>query len=79
MVCEYLQIFTPKGGPFKYPMPRALDVSEIPGIVDEYAAAARNAIEAGFDGIEVKSVASWSVVLLIDHQLSCLSCFAIDS
>ena len=34
--------------------PRALDVSEIPGIVHTFAAAARNAVEtAGFDGVEI--------------------------
>ena len=34
--------------------PRALDLSELPGIVHTYAAAARNAVEtAGFDGVEV--------------------------
>ncbi len=34
--------------------PRALDASELPGIVHTYAAAARNAVDtAGFDGVEV--------------------------
>ncbi|WP_343591096.1 alkene reductase [Paracidovorax wautersii] len=34
--------------------PRALDAAELPGIVHEYAAAARNAVEtAGFDGVEI--------------------------
>jgi N-ethylmaleimide reductase len=33
--------------------PRALDLSEIPIIVDSYRLAARNAINAGFDGVEV--------------------------
>jgi N-ethylmaleimide reductase len=34
--------------------PRALEASELPGIVHAYAAAARNAVEtAGFDGVEV--------------------------
>ncbi len=33
--------------------PRALDIDEIPGIVDEFRTAARNAIAAGFDGVEV--------------------------
>ncbi|WP_082492965.1 alkene reductase [Acidovorax sp. Leaf160] len=34
--------------------PRALDASELPGIVHTYAAAARNAVEtAGFDGVEI--------------------------
>lgn len=36
-----------------YPVPRPLDVSEIPGIVDQFRQAARNCIEAGFDGVEV--------------------------
>ncbi|HEY9051302.1 MAG TPA: alkene reductase [Gammaproteobacteria bacterium] len=33
--------------------PRALDKTELPGIVADYVAAARNAMEAGFDGVEV--------------------------
>lgn len=34
-------------------MPRALELSEIPGIVEDYRRAAANAIKAGFDGVEV--------------------------
>lgn len=33
--------------------PRALETEEIPGIVDDYVRAARNAIQAGFDGVEI--------------------------
>ena len=33
--------------------PRALAIEEIPGIVQDYRRAARNAIEAGFDGVEL--------------------------
>lgn len=33
--------------------PRALELSEIPGIIDSYRRGAANAIEAGFDGVEV--------------------------
>ncbi len=33
--------------------PRALRLDELPGIVADYQRAARNAIEAGFDGVEV--------------------------
>ncbi len=33
--------------------PRALELPELPGIVEDYRRAARNAIEAGFDGVEV--------------------------
>jgi len=33
--------------------PRGLDISELPGIVGDYRRAARNAIAAGFDGVEI--------------------------
>ncbi|HEY9888560.1 MAG TPA: alkene reductase, partial [Candidatus Obscuribacterales bacterium] len=33
--------------------PRALDLAEIPGIVDQYRRGAENALAAGFDGVEV--------------------------
>ena len=33
--------------------PRALEVAEIPGIVEQYRQAARNALAAGFDGVEI--------------------------
>lgn len=47
-------VYGPTGsGPFPYPTPRALEADEIPGIIAAYAAAAKNAREAGFDGIEV--------------------------
>jgi N-ethylmaleimide reductase len=36
-----------------YLVPRALDVSEIPGNIQEYAHGARLAKEAGFDGVEI--------------------------
>ncbi|MHC5653763.1 alkene reductase [Stappia sp. ICDLI1TA098] len=34
-------------------MPRALDLDEIPGIVEDFRQAAANAIAAGFDGVEI--------------------------
>lgn len=36
-----------------YPTPRALETSEIPGIVDAYRRGAENAMAAGFDGVEI--------------------------
>jgi N-ethylmaleimide reductase len=33
--------------------PRALELSEIPGIIDDFKRATKNAIEAGFDGVEI--------------------------
>jgi N-ethylmaleimide reductase len=33
--------------------PRALELAELPGIVDDFAKAARAAVDAGFDGVEI--------------------------
>lgn len=36
-------------------IPRALETEEIPAIVEQYRQAAQNAMEAGFDGVEIHS------------------------
>ena len=46
-------------------MPRALELAEMPGIVSDYRRAAKNAIDAGFDGIEVHAANGY----LIDQFL----------
>ncbi|PIF92660.1 N-ethylmaleimide reductase [Acidovorax sp. 62] len=45
--------------------PRALDAQELPGIVQDYRHAARNAIAAGFDGVEIHAANGY----LIDQFL----------
>lgn len=40
-------------GPKDYLTPRALETDEIPGVVQEYVTAARNAVDAGLDGVEI--------------------------
>ncbi|MDO9414757.1 alkene reductase [Pararhizobium sp.] len=45
--------------------PRALEFSEIPGIVEDYRKAARAAIKAGFDGVEIHAANGY----LIDQFL----------
>ncbi|KAK9823295.1 hypothetical protein WJX72_001698 [[Myrmecia] bisecta] len=45
-------IMTPEG-PKPHPKPRALELAEIPGIIKQYVQAAKNALEAGFDGVEI--------------------------
>jgi N-ethylmaleimide reductase len=58
------QAFTERG--FEpIPTPRALGTEEIPGIVEEHAQAARNALAAGFDGVEVHAANGY----LIDQFL----------
>jgi N-ethylmaleimide reductase len=46
-----------KGEPefLPHPVPRALEISELPGIVQQYVHGAKNAMAAGFDGVEVHS------------------------
>jgi len=36
-----------------YPAPRALETSELPALIEEFVQASRNAIAAGFDGVEL--------------------------
>jgi N-ethylmaleimide reductase len=47
------RIFTDAAGMQEHDTPRALTLAEIPRVVEEYAAAARLALEAGFDGVEL--------------------------
>ncbi len=49
-----------------YVEPRALDASELPGIVADYVQASKNAIKAGFDGVEIHSANGY----LLDQFLS---------
>jgi N-ethylmaleimide reductase len=47
-------VYTATGeGPFPYPEPRALEEAEIAEIVTAFATAAKNALAAGFDGVEI--------------------------
>ena len=48
-----------------YVAARPLEVSEIPALLGDYAAAARNAMEAGFDGVEIHAANGY----LIDQFL----------
>ena len=48
-----LKTMTADGQPAPYETPRALETSEIAGVVDSFRQAARNALRAGFDGVEI--------------------------
>ncbi|WP_422506272.1 alkene reductase [Stenotrophomonas sp. GZD-301] len=61
----------PQGGVgemVQHSLPRALALEEIPGIVRDYAAAARHAIDAGFDGIELHGANGYLINQFIDSQ-----------
>lgn len=48
-------------GPKRLAAPRALEVHEITGIVEDFAEAARRAIAAGFDGVEIHAANGYLV------------------
>lgn len=48
-----------------YPVPRALELAEIPGVIEAYRKGAENAREAGFDGVELHAANGY----LIDQFL----------
>ncbi len=52
-------------GPKPFVTPRALEINEIPGIVETYRKGAANALEAGFDGVEIHAANGY----LIDEFL----------
>lgn len=45
--------FTPSFQMVPFETPRALEIGEIPGIIEAYREGARNALAAGFDGVEL--------------------------
>jgi N-ethylmaleimide reductase len=52
-ISQELKTSTADGKVTTYETPRALETSEIPGIIDAFRQAATNALAAGFDGVEV--------------------------
>jgi N-ethylmaleimide reductase len=52
-IADDLKTSTADGKVVSYETPRALETDEIPEIVEAYRQAARNALAAGFDGVEI--------------------------
>ncbi len=59
------EVHLPDGSKAPYPVPRALDAAELPGIVETYRTAAQHAKAAGFDGVELHAANGY----LIDEFL----------
>ncbi|KAJ2962007.1 hypothetical protein NQZ79_g2730 [Umbelopsis isabellina] len=55
-----------RGNPHQ--VPRALETSEIPDLINEFVKAAENAIEAGFDGVEVHGANGYIVDQFINSN-----------
>jgi N-ethylmaleimide reductase len=58
-VCAAGQMWTDAQGMQDLPVPRALETHEIPGVIETYANATKNAITAGFDGVELHSASGY--------------------
>jgi 2,4-dienoyl-CoA reductase-like NADH-dependent reductase (Old Yellow Enzyme family) len=52
-------------GKQRYPVPRKLEIAEIPRVLDDFRAATRNALAAGFDGVQIHAANGY----LIDQFL----------
>lgn len=59
---------SPQLGGIEYETPHALEISEIKSIIQDYRHAAINAIEAGFDGIEIHSAFGYLVDQFINSS-----------
>ncbi|GAB4838030.1 12-oxophytodienoate reductase 3 [Ancistrocladus abbreviatus] len=64
-ISDKWHVMLPDGSIKEYPAPRALETSEIPGIVEDYRKAALKAMQAGFDGVEIHGAQGY----LIDQFL----------
>jgi N-ethylmaleimide reductase len=53
------QMWTDANGMQDFDMPRALETREIPGVIEDFAQATRNALAAGFDGVELHSASGY--------------------
>jgi 12-oxophytodienoic acid reductase len=50
--------------------PRRLETDEIPSIIDDFRVAARNAIEAGFDGVEIHGAHGYLIDQFLKDQVN---------
>ena len=53
------QMWTDSQGLQPYDLPHALELAEIPAVIGEYEQATRNALAAGFDGVELHSASGY--------------------
>ncbi|WP_321908081.1 alkene reductase [Burkholderia cepacia] len=59
---------TPEWKSVPYETPRALELEEIPGIIEVYREGARNAVAAGFDGVEIHGANGYLLQQFLDDS-----------
>jgi len=57
-------------GAIDFVTPRALELNEIADVAAEFGAAARNALEAGFDGVELHAASGYLVHQFLDSSIN---------
>ena len=62
------EMFTDAAGPQPHPVPRAMTDAKVRAAVEEYAHAARNAVAAGFDGVELHGANGYLIEQFLSPQ-----------
>lgn len=57
-------------GPRPHDVPRALETEQLPGVVQDYVTAARNAIDAGLDGVELHAANGYLLHQFLDPTIN---------
>ncbi len=65
------QATTPDWQRVPFEVPRALETAEIAGLIETYAQAARNAMKAGFDGVEVHGANGYLLEQFLHNSSNC--------
>ena len=58
----------PRRGELRYGTPRGLAIDEIPPLVDAFARGAANALDAGFDGVEIHGANGYLIDQFLHHH-----------